>query len=506
MKSVKKVKRAVSVLLFLVFTFLSACSVPTGEQPTTQVKEVQPTERTVPAGVLTVPYTSLDSLNPFTTKSLLNSALTSLVFRSLYVTDAGFTAVPDLAKTQSVQGKTVTVTLSDGIYFSDGTELTSDDVAYSFELAKKSFAYTESLKNTESCSVTDRRTVSFTLVRADVNVLNILTFPVAKRGTADSNDSLPVGAGMYSFQKGELRTNLICNLRYGGEIPEIGTVRLYDVTASESLMHLLDIGSIDCFYTDLSEGSAKRTYSSVNEVYLNDLVFIGVNSAEFPLNTADMRKALSLLCDRQQIVENAFMSHARITELPLNTAWTEIVNSKEQIYSAAGSGDTAANALMKTLGYGKDGNKLSLRLIYTDTNSFTRNTVQLLVEKFKAANIELTASKLEKKEYEAALAAGEYDLYLGEVKLTKNMDLSCFFEENGAVSFGISPEAAVRTKYFDYASGSESLDSFIRAFNESVPFIPLCFRNGQFCYSRRIGGTVEVTEDNIFGSINRWEI
>ena len=168
-------------------------------------------------------------------------------------------------------------------------------------------------------------------------------------------------------------------------------------------MHLLDIGSIDCFYTDLSEGSAKRTYSSVNEVYLNDLVFIGVNSAEFPLNTA----------------------------------WTEIVNSKEQIYSAAGSGDTAANALMKTLGYGKDGNKLSLRLIYTDTNSFTRNTVQLLVEKFKAANIELTASKLEKKEYEAALAAGEYDLYLGEVKLTKNMDLSCFFEENGAVSFGI---------------------------------------------------------------------
>ena len=64
----------------------------------------------------------------------------------------------------------------------------------------------------------------------------------------------------------------------------------------------------------------------------------------------------------------------------------------------------------------------------------------------------------------------------------------------------------MRTKYFDYASGSESLDSFIRAFNESVPFIPLCFRNGQFCYSRRIGGTVEVTEDNIFGSINRWEI
>ena len=38
------------------------------------------------------------------------------------------------------------------------------------------------------------------------------------------------------------------------------------------------------------------------------------------------------------------------------------------------------------------------------------------------------------------------------------------------------------------------------------PFIPLCFRNGQFCYSRTVGGTVEVTEDNLFGSIDKWKI
>ena len=112
-----------------------------------EVSVHQPSEH---AGVLTVPYTTLDSLNPFVTKSLLNSSLTSLVFRSLYVTDAGFMPVADLAKASSVQGKTVSVTLTEGIFFSDGTELTAADVLYSFAKAKPSPVYAQSLKNVES--------------------------------------------------------------------------------------------------------------------------------------------------------------------------------------------------------------------------------------------------------------------------------------------------------------------------------------------------------------------
>lgn len=501
----RKLTALITAFAILTIAF-SSCKSKRGTDETTSVEQPEVTERTVPAGVLTVPYTTLDSLNPFVTKSLLNSSLTSLVFRSLYVTDAGFMPVADLAKASSVQGKTVSVTLTDGIFFSDGTELTAADVVYSFAKAKPSPVYAQALKNIESCESNGRFDLIFTLTRADVNVLSILTFPIVKNGTAETEESLPIGAGKYVYQKGELRTNLVCNMKYGGEIPKIGTVRLYNVTVTESLMHLLDIGEIDCFFTDLSEGSAKRTYSSVNEVYLNNLVFIGVNSAEFPLNTADMRKALSMACDRQRIVENAFMNHARITEIPLNTAWTNIINSKEQIYTASDSDEAAANALLKTLGYGADGNPLTLKLIYTDTGSFTRNTASLLAENLKKVNITLETAKLEKNAYETALANGDYDLYLGEVKLTKNMDLSCFFDEGGSVSYGIAADAAVRSRYFDYMSGAESLDTFIRSFNESVPFITLCFRNGQFCYSRTVGGTVEVTEDNIFGSIDKWKI
>lgn len=508
MKSCKFFVRLTSFItvIALAAAFLSSCKarLPSAEQ-TTAAAELS-SESTVPAGVLTVPYTALDSLNPFVTGSLLNSSLTSLIFRSLYVTDAGFMPVADLAKTGSVQGKTVTVTLTDGIYFSDGTELTAADVIYSFTKAKPSTVYAQSLKNIEDCVSAGRYDLTFTLTSADVNVLSVLTFPIAKNGTAEDSASLPVGTGRYMYQKGELRTNLVYNPRYGGDIPKIGTIRLYNVTVTESLMHLLDIGEIDCFFTDLSEGSAKRTYSSVSEVYLNDLVFIGVNSAEFPLNTADMRKALSMACNRQHIVENAFMNHARITEIPLNTAWTNVINSKEQIYTATDSDAVAANALLKTLGYGTDGNPLTLKLIYTDTGSFTRNTASLLAESFKKVNITLELAKLEKDAYETALANGEYDLYLGEVKLTKNMDLGCFFAEDGSVSYGIAAEATVRTKYFEYQSGSESLDAFIRSFNESVPFVPLCFRNGQFCYARTVGGTVEVTEDNIFRTIDKWKI
>ncbi len=504
-KNIRKTAAFFVVFSIFIAVFSSCKANLTASELTAETAE-EPTERTMPAGVLTVPYTTLDSLNPFVTKSLLNSSLTSLVFRSLYVTDAGFMPVADLAAASSVQGKTVSVTLTDGIYFSDGTELTATDVIYSFTKAKTSPVYAESLKNIEKCESNSRYELLFTLTDADVNVLSILTFPIAKSSTAENDESLPTGAGRYVYQKGELRTNLVCNLKYNGDIPKIGTIRLYNVTETESLMHLLDIGEIDCFFTDLSEGSAKRTYSSVNEVYLNDLVFIGVNSETFPLNTADMRKAISMACDRRQIVENAFMNHARVTEVPMNTAWTKVIDSKEQIYSESDSDGIASNALLKTLGYGTDGNPITLKLIYADTGSFTRNTASLLAEDLSKVNITLELTKLSTEDYETALKNGEYDLYLGEVKLTKNMDLSCFFAEDGNISYGIAEDAAVRTKYFDYKSGSESLDAFLRAFNESVPFIPLCFRNGQFCYSRTVSGTVEVTEDNIFGTIYNWKI
>ncbi len=485
---------------------LPSCKADNDTETTTDTATYeQTTEQETPLGIISVPYTSLDSLNPFYTKSTLNSALTSLLYRSLYVLDAGFEPTADMATDAQVNGTSVTVSLNADMRFSDDSYLSADDVVYSFNKAKSSYLYSQSLKNVSSCASSGKLTVTFTLASADVNVLSVLTFPIVRNGSAESADVIPTGSGRYYVQVGELRTNLLCNMNYNGDIAGIGTIRLVDVNDSSSVNHMLTTGEIDCYFSDLSDGSAERTYANVNEVYLNELVYIGINAGDFPLNNADMRKALSFACDRSEIADNAFQSHARTTEVPFNPSWTPITETKESIYSASLGGTTAANTLLKTLGYGTDGNSLTLRLLYMDTGTFIRNTATVISELLSKVNITVELVAAEEDEYISKLKSGDFDLYLGDVKLTANMDLSGFFDEDGAFSYGIPAELSVRTKYAQYKAGTESLDAFLRSFNESEPFIPLLFRNGRFCYSRNITGTIEVTAGNLYGTIDKWK-
>lgn len=493
-------------LLVCLAVLLSACAFGTGgEEPTTAVYE--PTSAAMPEGVITVPYTSLDTVNPFMCDSVLNSALISLVFRSLYRLDGGFSPVRDIAVSETVTGTAVKVEIDNSLVFSDGRSLTAADVVYSFRLAASSPLWGEGLRGIESCTAAGSYSVEFNLTEPDVNVLNILTFPIAEEGTADSEEGFSIGAGYYRFEKDDLRTVLTCNLRYAGDLPEIGTVRLYDVTDSSSLMHLLDTGVIDSFFNDLSDGTAKRTYSGVSEVYLNNLVFLGLNSESYRLSMADTRRAISVALDRRALAENAFLNHARATWLPFNMSWAAITDSPYITTDTEDSDLRTADALLDGVGCGIEGDTIYLTLICRDSNSFMKNTAALIADELSQVNIAVEVKLLSDKAYNTALSEGEYDMYLSEIKLTKNMDLSPFFTARGAASHGIAPGVStVGDAYFAYKRGESELEEFLNTFSESMPFIPLLYRNGQFCYARSISGITDVTENALFFSISQWTV
>lgn len=82
-------------------------------------------------------------------------------------------SVPVAAKNAIVSGNTVNVTLAE-TYFSDGTVVTANDVAYSFKLAKSSPACAEKLKNFASVSISTANMLVFTLLKADPYALRAL--------------------------------------------------------------------------------------------------------------------------------------------------------------------------------------------------------------------------------------------------------------------------------------------------------------------------------------------
>ena len=498
--------RACLCLLLAGLLLLCACRRAPEQEDTTVPEEIT-TEAPLPAGSITVPYTELDPLNPFFTETLINASLISLVYDSLFYLDVGFLPVASVAKDYSAVELTLKVSLLDSLVFSDTAPLTAADVVYSFLKAKESPLYAESMKNFVSCEADSSYSVVFTLEEPDVNAVNLLTFPIVKLGTADEEADLPIGTGCYQYARDELRLYLTYNLRHAGGIPEIGTVRLREVNTSATLMHLLNTGSIDCFFTDLSDGSAKRSYSGVNEIYLNNLVFLGVNHASPMLDIADLRKAVSLAVSRQALAENAFVSHARPAVYPVNSSWDAILEIPDPVNAKYEADVGAADAILSSMQMGIEGKPLYYTLIAEEGNAFLRAAAEQLAEQLSQVNIKIEVQFLSSYAFSAALMEGEYDFYLSEIKLTKNMDLSPFFSSGGAAAYGIDRSSIDTGEiYWQYKAGQTELSAFLAAFDETLPFIPLLYRNGQFCYSRSVKSGVLATEDRLYLNIAEWEI
>ena len=505
-----KAKRVICLLLCLsLAAVFPSCVNHGGEESTTD-----PSSPAIPEGSVSVPYQQEDSLNPFFMNSAINAALVSLYCRGLYYLDTGFQPVSDLAQSQVVSAENVKVKLKPGLVFSDGSRLTAEDVVYSYKLAEKSVLYGAHLKDVAACTAADEDTVLFSLENADVNVLNGLIFPVVKRGTANKDKDLPVGCGHYRLNQDGVRTSLVCNTLYDGAMPSVGTVRLTEVTNGTVLENLVDAGEVNFCYSDLSHGSAKRTYAAVTDVYLNNLVFIGVNHNNVNFGAADMRRALSLALDRQEIVSAGFQGFARAAAVPFNTSWTTVTDSPAATEQRFFADRDAANALMAPYDAGAEGTETVVTLLCPESNSFLINTANVIAQQLAQVNVTVTVESVGRYDYNEAIETGAFDLYLGEIKLPPTMRLDAFFH-GGAASYGINANAGgdgnnnavgIAGMYDNYCGGEITFDEFVKAFAKEMPFIPLCYRNGRMCYTSNVSAVSGVTEYRLFGDIDLWTI
>ena len=474
----------------------------TGEELTTVYEEE--TEAQIPGGSLSVPYLSTDSLNPFYCETVTNCALTSLTYRYLYTLDTSFSPVKDIALSESLSGLILKVYINPDLVFSDGTALTAADVKYSFDCAKYSPRYMASLEGISGCYSESDSVAVFELNTYDVNVISCLTFPVVKNGTAAEKDSLPTGCGFYQFNRDGIRLTLKANLRYAGDMPHIGTVRLTDIKRNSDPENLVGTQEIDFYYSDLSDADAAGVNCAATGIYLNNLVYMGVNHANVNLVLASFRQALSRGIDRVSLAENAFMGYARAAAVPFNTSWSGYAASLSSSAVSLTADTAKTQELLSARAFGVDGHPLDLVLVCNEGNAFIRNTANEIAAALAPCNINITVRLLSSSALKKAVQAGEYDLYIAEIKLPANMDLSEFFTYGGSASYGmIFDNLTCDEAYFRYKKGEITLDDFISVFNSDMPFIPLAYRNGRFLFTRDVTSELTASEGFFFKGIDR---
>ncbi|MBO5421381.1 MAG: hypothetical protein J6A67_05510 [Clostridia bacterium] len=517
----RKAKRIFSALLcatLLTATFAGCEPLDLSIDPSTDTSVTEPIKGIDAIGY-TIPYLRTDSLNPFVCETETNRNIAMLIFDPLFNVNNDFSTEPVIAESYTLSGRKLSVKIKTNLTFSDGSVLTSQDIVYSFTLAKNSKFYSPLLNNFSTAGADGNGNVVFTLKQVDPNAVANLTFPIIKKDSdknnnSDGNLSFPIGSGRYSIvQEKDSRKLVVNKERLGSYHPQYNQIGLKDITETSSITTLFDLNQIDFYTENFSEGSFKRYTGASTKFDTTNFVYLGVNSQSNKLKDSMVRRAISLLVDRSNISTVAFSDFAQPTATPFHPAYHAL---KGCSVMPVKFNDDAAIDLLERAGFDKVSDygirysaytgKLELRLIVNKENSFKLAMARNIQQTLAKADIIVVIKEYSYKNYVNAVKEGAYDLYIGEVMLPNSFYLNGFFTENGGYSFGIDPACKSATDYNLFLEGKKTMQEFLDTFTDELPFIPVLYRQGITVKGPRILTESKTIISDYFYNVNDWTV
>ncbi len=510
----------------------------------------QQTEEIKKGKSISLLFCDSDTLNPYTAQTEINRQLCRLIFEPLVKTDNEFNPVLCVAKSVKIKGKKCYVKLKN-IKFSDGSALRARDVVYSFNLAKDSKTYYGyKLYNIESVKASSSNEVVFSMKKKDPYCKNVLDFPIIKAESDKLTDSdgvvLPtIGSGRYVPKQDYSKLTL--NKKYYGKKGSIKTITLQVAPDAESIAHCIEIGAADMYYTDISDGNIIRMSADKYSINLNNLVYIGINSSYGMLKEEALRHAISSALDRKAICSNSYYNNAIAATGFFNPVWSETA-SVQNIQITANNKITVEN--LAEIGYNNldsegyyvnsSGNRLNFTLLVNSDNRVRVSAAKRIAQQLSNAGIRITVIERKYSEYLKLLKSGNFQLYLGEVNVTPNMDLTRLVSPKSSAVYGIPKvekktdkkdkgekdketdgeteetsgenpkEVVVRNKSLEiingFYDGVNTITDVATTLQTEMLIIPVCYRTGVLFCDEKIKNVENASRSDIYFSIESYSI
>ena len=489
-------KARICLAFFVLSAFcLGGCStIPHPPEPEPSAASEPPVSAPPALPPFALSFSKEDSLHPYKAQSRANLDLASLLYEGLTAVGGDYAVRLNLAASID-EGEPLrpVVAIRSDAHFSDGSPVTAADVAASFAAAKGTAAFGPLLTNITAAAAQGTDRVAFTLASPDPRWQACLSFPVVKQGAEDP----PLGSGAYVYNAGD--DTLTLRPGRGGTITSI---RLRDFPDADAMLHGLENGSLTFFYSELSGGEIPRTSSATADVPLPDLLFLGVNARHDALKKTEVRAALSAALSREELVSGALSGRGAPALSPFPPQWAEAADIK-----VLGAAENIASAVaqLEQAGYNTTDSAagLSLELLVTQGNPFRKNTADLVAQQMARAGIAVTVTELPFAEYENRLKKGQFDLYLGEVRLSADLHLRSFLTPGGAAAYGLAAESPAAGADNAYLAGNGTLQGFCDAFAADLPYIPLCWRQGMAAFHRSLSGLIPHAYD-VYSGFESW--
>ena len=505
--------KILSFFLAAVFVF-SGCKATTVTPPVTEVVvPTEPSEPEVPAEeepfTLRIPFDFDEGVSPYKTLSKPNRFVCELIYRSMVSLKSDYSYELDLLSEIYTEDNTVWyLYLDESLTFPNGAEFTAYDLRYSLQQAMKEGSYyAKSLSIVRNINVVNATCLKITLHYADRYFPNLLTFPVISFETVDN----PVYfTDIYYF--GEDGKSLICDLYSAAQ-----KIELVSATDMDLLTYEMRTGRYDCIYVPDPADNHASGGGTVG-MQSNRMVYLGMNSYYAFTYYADFRRAVAAAMDYERISSDIYGHFAAAPKKIYNPDFYEM-----QYISKNSLDLMSANLILDDMGFdGRDkegfrtnkrGKRISLKLIVCNESTVKVNLANAVAEMLLEAGIEVNVSALSYGSFMTALENGNYDLYIAEMRLGADMDLSPIltpyeyqWEDFDYINYGVPNSEKLYLNWLGFMNGTVTPSEFAAYFEEVMPFVPLCYTKGCAVINRDLPFTLFGTDFDMFYNIAEWKI
>lgn len=464
-----------------------------------------------------------DTLNPLLTQFKANRDLFTLVYEPLIAVKNDFTADFRLAEKAEISsdGKTLSVTLKDGVKWHDGSDFSAKDVEYTVKTiknAEEDCCYSQNVENIENVKASGN-TVKFMLKTPDSGFMYLLTFPIIK---SSNGEFKPNGTGMYKFADYTSPSEYILkkNDDYFGTLPKIGEITVNILPDTASATNGFKLNSVDAAFIKNDDLSKYTVSDNIKNKSVNTTkyTYLALDDKNVLLSDVELRKAIRKIVATSKITTDLLPKKAVLCQSPVHpsAAYATDKENKET---------ESVKEMLKNNGYilAEDGYRykstdsgekiLSFSLLINGDNATKVIIGDYIASALENAGMKIKLVKATDETYVSYAQSGKYDMVLCETEILENYDLTFMIGTGGALNIGgysseITDDLLAEAK--NAVTDEERvkyMKKLQKQFEIDLPHIPLYFSLDKLMYNSLRFETISAEH---FGTgyfdINNWTL
>ena len=436
-------------------------------------------------------YNKDGSLHPYTATDRNNRALLSLVYQGLFSIDDNYNPTPILCRTYQVSPDMREWTFYlEKATFSDGQALTAQDVEASLKAAKKKGFYSGRFQQIKSISTGADGSIVVKLNTPMSNLPLLLDIPIVKASQVDA--ASPLGTGPYILEDTSTGKQLRrqpawwCNttLPISEQI-----IPLYHGVSQQELWDLYKFSGLSMVCTDayVDFRGDYELWESENGVFL----YLTCNMKSGVFSKSAIRSALTYAIDRDTLVKKYYRGFARSATLPASPSFPNYSTTlaEKYAYQPEKFAQAVADAQLEST---------EIVLLVNREDPQRLRAAMAISEMLTAGGLTVTIPEVSGQDYYNKLDWGEFDLVLGQTKLSPNMDLTAFFSEDGKLNYGGITHVAANSMSLEALADSGNYQSLHKLVMDDGRLCPILVRSDAVYGRRGCFPGLSPSRDHIF--------